>query len=348
MSTSEERSLPASKRKLDKARQKGDVAQPGDIIMATSLTAAVMLFWTRPDLALGGWSEVTVVTLNSAMNPDFFATASRLSAMLADQALRILIPLLAISVGTKIIVNIIVHRGFIFSVEPLTLKFERLNPGQNLKQMFSAQTGTMLGKTLVKLILMASVLGFVVITSVGALVHAPACGLRCSVEALLIMAKTVLMVALPLLLLIGFADVQIQNWLYLKRQRMTKTEAKRERKEQDGSPQIKQAQRTEMARMMREAAKGLKKATIVIAGGGVVVGLRYVPGETGLPILVWKPNGIPAQTAIAAARAAGVFVFMDAPLAKSLRDKLKMGEGILDEHFTGVATVVNASTARNG
>lgn len=348
MSTSEERSLPASKRKLDKARQKADVAQPGDIVIAASLCAAILLIWTRPDLAIGGWSEVMVVSLNAATDPDFFRTAGHLSSMLAEQALRFLVPLILVTVLTKIVINIVVHGGFIFSFEPVTLKFERLNPGQNLQQMFSAQSGSMLGKTLVKLLLMAGVLGFVVISSVGSLVHAPACGLRCSVEALLIMAKTVLLAALPLLLLIGLADVLIQRWLYLKRQRMTKTEAKRERLEQDGNPLIRQHRMASMRQLMRERGMGLKKATMVIAGGGVVVGLRYVPGETGLPILVWRPDHMGVRKAVAAAKAAGLFVAADAALARSLREKLKMGGAILDEHFEAVATVVNTINRRNG
>ena len=340
MSSSEERSLPASARKLDKARLKGDVAQPGDIVIASSLVASFMLIWGRPDLVLGGWSEVTVVALNSAHDPDFAATAKLMARMLTEQALRFIVPLIAVTVAVKLLVTIIVHKGPVFSFEPLSPKFERLNPGQNLKQIFSAQTATTLGKNIAKLIIIGSILVMVLLGSVGALVHTPACGLPCTVDALFMMARSVLIAALPVLLVLGLADVLIQRWLYLKRQRMTKTEAKRERLEQDGNPLFKRARRVAMALLMREAGFGLSKVTVVVAGGGVVLGFRYVIGETGLPILVWRPRHLSQAQAMAAAKAAGLHVEINPKLAASLDALLKIGSAILDEHFDGMAQAV--------
>ena len=136
----------------------------------------------------------------------------------------------------------------------------------------------------------------------------------------------------------------VQRWLFRRDMRMSLTEAKRERKDMDGDPHVRGALR----RLREQAARGeLKRtgfglATAMIYGGGHVVGLRYVPGETLLPMAVGKASGARAEHLVALVRSGDGPLFEDAVLAAARSAEVRLGDMVPPRHFDRVSRALIA------
>ncbi|WP_204311179.1 EscU/YscU/HrcU family type III secretion system export apparatus switch protein, partial [Klebsiella michiganensis] len=80
--------------------------------------------------------------------------------------------------------------------------------------------------------------------------------------------------------------------------KMSATELKREFKEQEGDPHVKGAHRRQRQESAGLPRTGLKQATILIRGQGVAVGLRYVAGQCGPPVIVCRAKGAQADVMV--------------------------------------------------
>jgi type III secretion protein U len=93
---------------------------------------------------------------------------------------------------------------------------------------------------------------------------------------------------------IGVGDWKIQHWMMLRSQRMSKDEVKREMKEREGEPKVKHERR----KRAKELANGggaesragavARSNVIVVNPTHYAVALRYMPGETPLPVVLAK------------------------------------------------------------
>ena len=123
-----------------------------------------------------------------------------------------------------------------------------------------------------------------------------------------------------LFLVLGVLDYVVQRLIFLKEQKMSKDEVKREWKEDEGDPQLK----GERMALAREVAFSDPKAATATANVVVVnpthyaVALRYAPEECGLPLVVAK--GIDSEAAVIreAAMVCGVPIIGNPPLARAL------------------------------
>jgi type III secretion protein U len=151
----------------------------------------------------------------------------------------------------------------------------------------------------------------------------------------------VLCIALGLFLILGPVDYGIQRWLFMKDQRMSKDEVKREFKGQEGDPQLK-GQRKQIAHEMANSSP--KKA---VAGANAVivnpthyaVAVRYRAQESGLPVVVAKGVDDEAMRIRRFAEEQGVPVFSNPPLARALH-KVPHGSAVPEELFEAVAAVL--------
>jgi type III secretion protein U len=133
---------------------------------------------------------------------------------------------------------------------------------------------------------------------------------------------------------IGIIDVPIQRWLFLRDMRMTKTEYRREYKDLEGDPLIRQ----ELQRQRRETVSnpvklGLKNATLVIVERDLLVALRYVKGETPIPMVVAKGQGRIADVMTAEAKRLAIPIAEDPSLAGPLFDTTRTGGFIHQDLF---------------
>jgi flagellar biosynthesis protein FlhB len=325
----DQKTEPPSKRKLDRARKKGEVAVSRELAGAVGLVlgGAAIFF------CLGGLVE------------DLFALAVRCFGTPAvDDWSLVLVPLekyLAVIGGAAAagcLLVLALQAGLRFR---LRLQFSRLNPVRGLSRLFGRQRLVDLGLMIAKLFTLAAVWLFLVAPSLADLLTTPADGLEQAAGiavALVLRAFFTLAVAI---LLWGLADRFLQKRRYMKRMRMTKQEVLRERKEQEGDP-ILRSQRKKVHRQLIDGVgfAGLGQARVVVINPThIAVALAYREERDEAPWVVASGRGRAALRIRGEASRRGVPVVEHVPLARSLIS-LEPGEEIPAELYRAAAEVI--------
>jgi len=341
--SSEEKTLPPSSKRLKDARKKGQVQGGPDLVSGITTTMLIAYAWFG-----SGWIRERLLALllaaERASEAGFADGAPALWAQAQDTLAAVCIPAMGLALLGVALVNLAVHGGFIFSMEPMTPKLDFLTPGKALKRLYGVKSWVELGKGIVKAALLGGALWLLALAALNPLVQVPACGLDCALRVLGETLRPLLGAAVLFYLAAGGLDVMVQRWLFLRDMRMSLTESKRERKDSDGDPHIRGAQR----RLREQAARGelrrtgFAQATAVIFGGGCAVGLRYMPGETPLPTVVGKLAGDPAKELVALVRAGNGPLFEDSSLASVLSAEVRLGDMVPPRHFDRVARALIA------
>ena len=335
---SEEQSLPPSEKKLRDARKKGQVSKSSDMV-----TAMVMLGGTLYLVMAANGIEQRVRNLLSTVtrlyHEPFDTLWPRLLALGVEIVVRAVLPIIVIAVVAAVLTNLLIMRGPVFSVDPIKPRFERINPAEGFKRIFSARGMTEFAKALIKMAALTT--AFVIVFRLGlqALMDAPRCGFGCLEGVFMALLKPLAITALVAFLVVGLIDVQVQRWLFRRDQRMTKTEQKRERKDLEGDPEIRRARQRERRDMYAHTSRiGLQHASMMLgAAGGWLVGLRYVKGETPVPVVVCKASPEQSTALLEAATSEGIPLARQPDLAARIAKRTPNGGPIPQETFQAVA-----------
>jgi type III secretion protein U len=295
---------------------------------ATIVTAATAMFEKAGDIGAG----------------DFQSGLAALSPVIGHAAVQALLPLLILVPASVVLGSIVMLQGVPFSTDPISPKMEKINPAEGFKKIFKMRSLIELIKSLIKTIVIACAFVAVLAGGLNALVLSPSSGLAAEVAVLHTLAAPLFGTAALLFLVAGGADIGLQKWLFLRDQKMSVTEMKRERKDMDGDPHVKR----ERKRIMREALRlagglGMRRATIVIHdGGGMTVGLRYKINEMPAPVLVCRGRDARARALLSEADGMRIAVAEDSELARELY-RLPLGHGIPERLFRPVALALRSA-----
>jgi type III secretion protein U len=336
-----EKTEKASNKKLRDARKRGEVAKSKDVTSAAVFAALLAVLW----IGAGYFMKAIEAVLEIAIDAPAQVTAGRPWLLLLEQAVRdgslIVLPVLVAALVAALLAGFAQVRG-VFSVEPLQFKPERLNPAEGLKNLFSTRQLF----ELLKLIVKTAALGFALYVVVqGGFSAALRSVYAQPAAAGLIGWKLVLWlfsVAALVYAVVSVADFGLQVFEYLKRQRMSKEEVKRERRDMDGDPHVRARRR----QILRELASGqggapLAKASVVLTNPThVAVALWYERGLTELPVVIAKALDSEALELRRSARGLRVPIVENRPLARQLYAEVGLNETIEEAHFEAVAEVL--------
>jgi type III secretion protein U len=269
----------------------------------------------------------------------FAETASRAVRLSLELLLSTSLPLLAILVVGDFVAGIAGTLGPAFSFEPLKPKFERINPAEGLKRIFSARNVVEFIKSAVKVAVLGTAFFVVLRGALQSLFEIPVCGVWCLTTESVQAAKPLAAIAAVTFLAIGLFDVLIQRQLFLRDMRMTRTENKRERKELEGDPLIRRERRRH--RVLQVAGGmvnvGISRAVIAIMHGNRVVGIRYRMGETPVPFVVCRADGEAGVAMLAELRERGIPIVDDADFVAALAARHRPGDMVEADLFSAVA-----------
>lgn len=337
--SSEEKSEPASAKKLRDLRQKGQIAKSPDLMLAIT-TGALIGYVLLEAHTIGAQSDALLDAASRAVTMPFENAAPLMIATVRTTLVTCALPPLMIAAVAAVLASLLINKGFVFSLDPLKPKPDKLNPMSGLKNLYKSSAWIDLAKSIVKAVLLGGALVMVARGAAGPLLEVPACSPGCVPSMLRSMLTPLLGVAALFYLASGLIDTLIQKWQFLQQNKMTKTELKHERKDTQGNPLVKKEQR----RLRNEAAKagrlGIGQATCLVCGTGLVVGLRFVKGETPLPVVVCRALGERTTEMIGAARSRSVPLYFDQTLVTDLDKKIKSGQPITAPFFSRVAQAV--------
>ncbi|CAB3773592.1 type III secretion system export apparatus subunit SctU [Paraburkholderia humisilvae] len=337
---SDEKTESPTEKKLKDARKDGKVPKSADLAAAASLLggSAALSFAGGP---LGDhFRQLLTIGLDvaHAASPDLNLTET-LKAI-ALEASVILLPILIAALLLPL-AALAMQTGLQISFKPLELNGNAVNPAAGIKRLFSLRSLLELAKTMIKAVVLGAILYKVVLLLVPATASVAYQPIDDVIEVSWRGLCRFVMVAGLVYLVLGAADFGIQLWLFMREQRMSKDEVKREYKESEGDPDIK-GKRKQIARENVESApaKHVTQAqAVVVNPTHYAVAIRYVPEEHGLPRVIAKGVDADAFEIREAARAAGIPIIPHAPLARALY-RVPLEQAIPEMLFEAVAEIL--------
>ena len=338
----QDRNLPASQRKIDKARADGQVARSRDLGHLGAIGAGVaLLAFFAP-----GFADATARLLRDGLRFDATLLAQP-SAMvqrlgeLGAQMLLLLAPMF-VAVVLVAVASGVLAGGWNFTLKPLQPNFGKMNPLTGIVRVFS---GSQLTDTL-KACLLALLLGTVGAVYLGQhwmrhaellampLPAALAAGAELILGGLLLIAGVLAVFAL--------VDVPLQRQLLMRRLRMNVEEVKKEHKDVEGNAEVK----GRLKARMRELASRRMLAAVPLADLVVMnpthyaVALKYDESSMAAPRVVAKGADLLALRIRDLAREAKVPVLQAPPLARALYTHTEVDQEIPARLFSAVAQVL--------
>ncbi|MCV3243308.1 type III secretion protein U [Mesorhizobium robiniae] len=339
--TSEEKKHPPTPRKLNQARKKGQIPSSADFVRAASTCAGLGYLWLKASTIEDKCQEALLLT-DKLQDMPFNSAVQQALVLFTELAVSIVGPFLGIIVVAAVLSGLLANRGLVFSFEPMMPKYEKIDPFKGLKRIASMRSLTELVKTLVKVFVLSAVFLLVVLGMWKTMVYLPICGMGC-VGFVFAEVKLLIGIAAGFFLIGGLIDLLVQRGLFLRDMRMTDTEMKRELKDQQGEPELKRERRRLRNEMASELPLGVHRATLILRGRAILVGLRYVRGETGVPVLVCRGEGEAASQLFDEARALRLTIVDDDVLARQLIPTTKLGDPVPQKYFEPVAKVLYAA-----
>lgn len=337
-----EKTEPASERRLEKAREEGQVPRSRDLAACASLLAGGLLLWAS---GASLQSAFALLLKDSLSFPRELAFEPALLLEHGSHALgRVLWAMLPFGavVLVAVIVSPLLVGGWLFTAKAVAPKFDRLDPIAGIGRMFSLHSLGELGKALAKTLLVGAAAWYVVRShaeELFALAQAPVGSGDVSLGHLLFAAFAAMA---GMLALVAAVDVPWQRWQHAKKLMMTREEVRQEHKEQEGNPEIKgriRAQQREMARR-RMMAEVPKADVIVTNPTHYAVALKYSEERDAAPVVLAKGADEIAAKIREIGGEHGIPLLEAPPLARALYRHVEPGEAIPERLYSAVAQVL--------
>ena len=232
--------------------------------------------------------------------------------------------------------------GATFSAEPIQLKWDSLNPAKNLGKLFNMKSLVQLAQSIVKILVISLIIWFYLRDKMELLANLrwawteDILGVFGSLTVGLCLRICVVLIAIAL------TDVLYQKWKYFNDMKMTQQEVKQERKDTEGSPQIKsQQRRIAIQRLVNNAKKAVPKADVILVNPThYAVAIQYNPKTMEAPVVVAKGADQIAQQIREIARSYGIPIVRRPELARTLFATVKINQAIPEGLYMAVAEVL--------
>ncbi|MFY9317753.1 MAG: flagellar biosynthesis protein FlhB [Burkholderiales bacterium] len=337
----QERSHPASPRRLERAREEGRTARSRELATCLVLLAgAVALVALGPQLGqdLGRLLARSLQFGRQAAFSDS-APVERLGAFAAD-ALLLIAPLFgALALGA--LAGSVAVGGWAFAAGAVGPDFSRMNPARGLSNLFSVNSLAELCKAIAKAALVTAVALLVFDLARAELVGASRAAVESAAAGVSATIAVGFLALAASLVPIAAIDVPFVLWRHARDLRMTRQELRDESRESEGDPQIRMRVRSlqrEMARkrMMAE----VPKADVVVTNPThYAVALAYREGMRA-PVVVAKGAQRIALHIRRIAEENDVAVLESPPLARALYRHAELGAAIPHGLYDAVAQVL--------
>lgn len=336
-----ERTEEATPRKLQQAREQGQLAKSTDLSSALDLSFALIGIVVLGSLTMTGLASVMRRAFEDA--EAFIDPASVgpvLRATFRDGVIAIL-PLLGVALVGALISQYL-QVGFLFTTKPLEPKFDRLNPVTGFGRLFQRRN---LVKTIVnsvKLFAVVMIAYWVLSNDAHKLVMLAQMSALGAMKMIGQLAAKLAIVLLATMILIGAADYFYQRWQFQRDQRMSKDDVKDERRSMEGDPDIK-AKRFRMARQiaLQRLNSAVPKADVIITNPThFAVAIKYDQKKERAPIVVAKGADEMAHRIRQIAMIHQVPIVERPPLARALYAGVKVGQEISPEFYQAVAEIL--------
>ena len=336
---SDDKNEAPSDKKIEDAREKGQVPVSRDLARLVTLVAvAELAFATEPQ-----WREalqsLMVLSIDSVGRPFRPAMQEMISG-----AGMLLMLVFAVFFVVCILCGVVGHWGqfgVLISVESVTPKLDKLNPINGFKQLFSK-------KKLVEILISiakATLIGWIVYSltrgALPAVVQLAGGEPKDGYHGFITLLRAIFHTVIVVCLVMAVVDFAMQKYFHTKELMMDMEELKREHKESEGDPMVK-GQRKQLARQWANEAPAARTEdanAVVVNPTHFAVALFFDPSQAMVPQVLAKGRDETAHAMIARARELGIPVIRHVWLARTLFATCKPDMDVPRASYEAVAQV---------
>ncbi len=336
-----ERTEQATQHRREKARREGDILHSRELTAAAGVLGSAIVLGVLGGRMMEAWGRAFAefLVLGAPANWEPSRIEPTLLAIRRLSLEVIAPPMIAMAAGAlaAAAVGILQTGGISFYAETVAFKPERINPAENIKNIFSVRGAARLGKSLIPAVL----LGVLATQRIGRELTIPAFStarltmLGSDIYGLLLTAAWVMF---------GWSLVDYAaEWRSREsRLKMSRDDLREEYKETEGSPQIRSRIRGLQRQMRRRRVKAdVSRAAVVLTNPthyAVALGFDFTTMDA--PKVLAKGRNLLAEEIKAEARWAGVPIVENPPLARSLYRSVEVGQAIPVDLYAAVAAIL--------
>jgi len=337
-----EKTEDASSRKIDKAREEGQVAKSTEVPAVFVLMAGLIALYAFASFMYQLLSDV--ITDNLVFNAVPLlndVAAVRLLFNSTQSLFYILIPLLA-AVFIAAFVSNIFQVGFVISWNAIEPKFSRIDPIKGFAQKFSSRAFAEFLKSILKIVIISVVTYMVVKSELDQIVRLYDHSMGEILIYILKIATEIFIKVLLVMLLLAALDFAFQKWKFMEDQKMTKQEVKDEQKQTDGDPQVKsRIRQLQAAAARKRMMSDVPDADVVVTNPTrLAIAIKYDGLSMDAPKVVAKGAGPVAANIRRVATESGVPLVENKELARNLYKMVDIGQEVPTELFQAVAELL--------
>jgi flagellar biosynthetic protein FlhB len=339
---SDQQTEKATPQRKKKAREDGDWVRSRELLSGTAMLAGLIALGMSGDGFVTSWRQcydrcvmLAVANADGVWGIRQMTTALRVGLLPAVAPTAMM---MAACFFAVVAVGVAQGGGVNFSVKLLQPKGNRLSPANHVKQMFSVRTVARVAKSVVPAAVVSllgwealrSLIGPMPVTSLARLPETFAVAYGLGVKAAWVMVVW------------SAIDYAVEYASWSKRLKMSKQEMKDEVKEAMGNPHTKMRVRQVQRAMRKRRAKAdMRKASVVITNPThYAVALEFDFETMQAPTVLTKGRDLHALEIKEEARAAGVPILENKPLARSLYAAVEPGQPIPYELYAAVAGIL--------
>jgi flagellar biosynthetic protein FlhB len=338
-----DKSEEATPKRREEARKRGQFAKSRSLIPVASLVAIAIALKIAGFELIERLGRCVTAFFNAAGSTKAFSRDDMMT--LSFDAGLLLAPVLLPLFGAIVITTLgsgFLQTGFVMAAEPLRIDFSRISPIKGFRRLFGMDAIVESVKAVLLIAGLGCVGGIYIYNQLPAL--ASLSTLAASDIVAFAIRDGVVLSAWIIAVMIALTafDYLYQRWHLEKQLRMSRHEIKEEMREQEGDPLLKShlkslRQRLSRHRMISDVAK----ADVVITNPThLAIALRYRPEEMGAPKVLAKGAGFIAEKIREVARAKGIAIVENKPLARLLYKQVEVGREIPEALYRAVAGVL--------
>lgn len=330
----------ATPQRKKKARDKGDGVHSRELLSSMAMLGGVLMIGATSHGFTGAWGQVYLASLRSAAVGETGGERQWIESlrhMIQPAWLPIGLILMA-SFGSALMAGIAQNGGLRIYPDTLQLKFSRVNPAENLKNLFSLRQVMRLVKSLLPATVMAA-LGW---KTLGRnTLSMPALSMV-RLPSTFAGAYGLALDAAWIMLAWSALDYAIEWRSWNQRLKMSKQEIREELKDSMGNPEIKGKIRQIQHAMRRRKVKvDMSRASVVITNPThYAVALEFSFETMQAPVVLAKGRDLFAAEIREEAKWAGIPIVENPPLARSLYRVAEPGQSIPFELYSAVAGIL--------
>nr|AAZ95852.1 FlhB [Aeromonas piscicola] len=341
--TDQERTEQPTGKRLQQAREKGQIARSKELGTASVLLAAVFgLLMVKESLA---GAMVKILTIGFTLDRDQAFDPNAMGAMVPALLRELLHPLglLFMLVAIAAFIGNTLMGGMNFSSEAMLPKWSKLSPLNGIKRMFGVQSLVELIKSIAKVVFITLFAWWMLSSQFNHLLNLSLEGYPGGIIDALDLLLWMLIILCCALIPIVAIDVPFQQWNHMRQLKMTKQEVKDEFKDSEGKPEVKgRIRRLQMEMAMRRMMGDVPKADVVITNPThYSVALKYDTAKPGAaPKVVAKGTDEIAMKIREIAREYEIPIMPSPGLTRAIFHSTEIGHEIPEGLFAAVAQVL--------